>query len=157
MMSDLERLRSEEIVLLSRRLLDSHEKLVGENLIARHDEVSDCDALFAAPFVVVAHGTQPDPILNYGNQTALGLWEMSWDQLTRTPSRLTAEPGAREDRERLLHEAQTQGFSRNYRGVRISSSDKRFWIENVTVWNVLDEDGTRIGQAATFSEWTMIE
>ena len=36
-------------------------------------------------------------MLNYGNRAALTLWEMSWEELTRTPSRLTAEPVARCD------------------------------------------------------------
>jgi hypothetical protein len=78
---------------------------------------------------------------------------MSWEQLTSIPSRLTAEPGAREERERLLHDALTTGFSKNYRGVRVSSTGSRFWIEDVTVWNVLDEFGNRVGQAAAFSQW----
>jgi hypothetical protein len=157
MMDKIEIFRRPEVVQLSRCLLDSYEKLAGQKLIPRYDEVADSEALFSAPFVVVAHGTQTDPILSYGNLTAQRLWEMSWEELTQTPSRLTAEPGAREDRERLLREAQTQGFSRDYRGIRISSSGKRFWIEDVTVWNVLDENGVRIGQAATFSKWRMIQ
>jgi len=47
--------------------------------------------VFEAPFVVVSHGTEADPILNYGNRAALILWEMSWQELIHTPSRLTAE------------------------------------------------------------------
>src|SRR5579864_6544621 len=58
--------------------------------------------IFEAPFVLVSHGTETDPILNYGNAAALSLWEMSWDELTRTPSRLTAEAPNREERARLL-------------------------------------------------------
>src|SRR5579863_6713688 len=49
------------------------------------------EKIFHAPFVLVSHGTEADPVLNYGNQTALNLWEMSWTELTSTPSRLTAE------------------------------------------------------------------
>ena len=33
--------------------------------------------VYAAPFVLVAHGSEADPVLNYGNQTALRLWEMT--------------------------------------------------------------------------------
>jgi MEKHLA domain len=55
------------------------------------------EELFAAPFVIVSHDTQADPVLNYGNRAALTLWEMSWEELTRTPSRLTVEPVARCD------------------------------------------------------------
>jgi len=144
-----------DVVEFSRRLLASHRNLVGVPLIeSTGDRHRDSRLLFDAAVVVVAHGIQPDPILCYGNRAALTLWGMSWEDFTKTPSRLTAEPVAREDRERLLREALTQGFSRDYRGVRISSTGKRFWIEDVTLWNVLDDNQQRIGQAAAFAKWT---
>lgn len=60
-------------------------------------------ALFDLPDrVVVSHGTEEDPILNYGNAVTLRLWEMSFEQLTSTPSRQTAEPMLREKRQALL-------------------------------------------------------
>ena len=55
------------------------------------------EKVFQAPFVLVSHGTETDPVLNYGNQSALTLWEMSWAELTRTPSRFTAEAPNREN------------------------------------------------------------
>ena len=112
--------------------------------------------LFEAPFVVVSHGTQPDPIFNYGNQTALRLWELDWPQFTQLPSRCSAEPLAQADRDRLLQQAKAQGFINNYAGVRISSTGKRFRIQNVILWDVLDEAGTCCGQAATFDRWEML-
>lgn len=111
------------------------------------------EALFAAPFVLVSHGTQADPVLNYGNRAALALWEMSWDELTRTPSRLTAEPVAREERARLLAEVTQHGHIANYAGVRISKSGRRFRIAQAVVWNLLDERGAHYGQAAMFDRW----
>ncbi|MEZ6067919.1 MAG: MEKHLA domain-containing protein [Planctomycetaceae bacterium] len=39
------------------------------------DESRWAEALFEAPFVVVAHGTEADPILDYANRQALELWE----------------------------------------------------------------------------------
>ena len=45
-------------------------------------------ALFQSPFAVVSHGMEEDPLLNYGNQVALELWELTWEQLVKTPSRL---------------------------------------------------------------------
>ena len=42
------------------------------------------------------------------------------------------------------------GFATGYRGVRIAKSGRRFWIEQGTLWNVLDHAGIRIGQAACF-------
>src|SRR5208283_5920162 len=66
------------------------------------DPVELAQKVFEAPFVLVSHGTEADPILNYGNRLALALWEMSWEELTRTPSHLTAEMPNREERARLL-------------------------------------------------------
>lgn len=114
------------------------------------------EALFTAPFVLVSHGTEADPILNYGNQSALQLWEMDWHQLTQTPSRLTAEPIEREERARLLEQAQTQGYISDYQGIRISRTGRRFHISNVIVWDVLNEQNDRCGQAATFDRWEFI-
>lgn len=111
------------------------------------------EALFAAPFVLVSHGTQTDPVLNYGNRAALTLWKMSWEELTHTPSRLTAEPVAREERTRLLAEVTQHGHIANYAGVRIAKSGRRFRIERAIVWNLLDEAGAHCGQAAMFDRW----
>jgi hypothetical protein len=132
--------------------MQSFQRVTGRPLL----KPGDAEGLFDARFVVVSHGTEPDPVLNYGNQTALKLWEMDWNQLTRTPSRLTAEPLARDERARLLEEVTKHGFIDNYRGIRISATGRRFNIEQATVWNVIDDRGDYRGQAATFSQWTYL-
>ena len=114
------------------------------------------EKLFHAPFVQVSHGIETDPVLNYGNATALKLWEMSWDELTRTPSRLTAEAPNREERARLLAAVTANGFIDNYSGIRISKTGRRFRIAQATVWNLLDERGVYCGQAAVFSHWEFL-
>jgi hypothetical protein len=112
--------------------------------------------VFEAPFVVVSHGTEADPVLNYGNRAALALWEMSWAELTRTPSRLTAEAPNRVERARLLAVVAQRGFIDDYSGVRISKSGRRFRIARATVWNLLMEDGQPCGQAAMFDQWEFL-
>ena len=114
------------------------------------------ERLFAAPFVLVSHGTEADPVLCYGNAAALALWEMTWEELTRTPSRLTAEPVAREERVRLLAQVTQHGHIANYAGVRISKSGRRFRIQQAVVWNLLDERGAPYGQAAMFDRWEFL-
>jgi hypothetical protein len=104
--------------------------------------------LFEAPFCIVSHDTEADPVFNYGNKAALELFEMDWADFTSTPSRLSAEEQNREERERLLARVTEHGFIKDYKGVRISSSGKRFLVEDAIVWNMLDEDGTYRGQAA---------
>ena len=112
--------------------------------------------IFAAPFVLVSHGTEADPVLNYGNAAALALWEMPWDEFTRTPSRLTAEAPNREERARLLAAVTKNGFIDDYSGVRIAKTGRRFRIAQATVWNLLDERGVHAGQAAMFSRWEFL-
>lgn len=112
--------------------------------------------LFAAPFVLVSHGTESDPVLNYGNAAALTLWEMTWDELTRTPSRLTAEAPLREERARLLATVTKRGFIDDYSGVRISKSGRRFRISRATVWNLVTERNEPCGQAAMFDRWEFL-
>lgn len=137
--------------------LDSYVRLVKAELISRKETPKEqAERLFKSPFVVASHGLQDDPILNYGNQTALDLWEMDWEQFTQTPSRLTAEPVNREERARMLNQAKTHGYISDYRGVRISSTGKRFLVERATVWSIKKSDGTPLGQAATFSDWTFL-
>ena len=114
------------------------------------------DKIFLAPFVLIAHGTEADPVLNYGNRTALWLWQMPWEEFTRTPSRLTAEEPNRAERARLLARVTERGFIEDYAGVRIAQTGRRFRIQQATVWNLLADDGQLAGQAAMFSQWEFL-
>jgi len=135
----------------------SHRIRTGRDLLMATGSPGDlAKVLFHAPFVLVAHGIEPDPVLNYGNRAALDLWEMDWETLIQTPSRLTAEPLEREERTRLLAEVTRNGFIAHYAGIRISSSGRRFRIAGATVWNVQDAAGHPVGQAATFDRWEFL-
>lgn len=145
------------VIAHSAVLAASHRRFTGRDLLPGGTDPADLSRrLYEAPFVVVSHGTEADPVLNYGNAAALALWEMSWDDLTRTPSRLTAEAPERGERARLLAAVTTHGFIDDYSGVRISRTGRRFRIAQATVWNLVTPDGTPCGQAATFSRWTFL-
>lgn len=136
-------------------LLDSFARLVGRELLSRMGPPEEqARRLFEATFVVVSHGTEIDPLLNYGNRSALTLWEMTAEEFHGTPSRLTAEPVHRDERARLLARTALNGFVDDYSGVRISQSGRRFRIERAIVWNLSDATGLPSGQAATFADWT---
>jgi hypothetical protein len=136
-------------------LLDSFARLLGRDLIPRDAPPAEqARRLFEAPFVVVSHGTEADPVLNYANATALTLWEMDWDAFVQTPSRLTAEPVHRDERARLLERTRRDGYVDDYAGIRISRTGRRFRIEQAIVWNLVDGAGMHRGQAATFDRWT---
>lgn len=138
-----------------RLLLDSFARFVGRDLIPREGSAAEqAERLFQSRFVVVSHGVEADPILNYGNAAALALWEMAPEEFVRTPSRLTAEPMHRDERARLLERTRRDGFVDDYAGIRISSTGKRFRITGAVVWNLVDAAGGHRGQAATFGSWT---
>lgn len=144
-----------EWIARARLLIESFRRRLGRELVAvTGSDLVVAEALFRAPAVVVAHGSGPDPLLTYANAAALRLWEMSPDTLVRTPSRLTAEPVHRDERARLLDRTSREGFVDDYSGVRISKTGRRFMIERAIVWNVDDESGRLLGQAATFDRWT---
>ncbi len=139
-------------------VLDSFARWIGRELISRQGTAEEqAQRLFHAPFVVVSHGTEADPVLTFGNAAALALWEMDLATLTRTPSRLTAEPVHRDERARLLARTARDGFVDDYSGIRISSTGRRFRIEQAIVWNLVDAAGTHHGQAATFDRWTPLD
>ncbi|MFM8790377.1 MAG: MEKHLA domain-containing protein [Chthoniobacterales bacterium] len=41
----------------------------------------------------------------------------------------------------------------NYSGIRISKNGRRFRSKNATVFNLSDDAGLYVGQAATFADW----
>ncbi len=141
----------------ARVIVDSFARLLGRPLVDPSGSLTALsERLFRAPFVVVAHGTESDPLLSYANAAALRLWEMDADVLTRTPSRLTAEAVHRDERARLLERTLRDGYVDDYRGIRISRTGKRFLIEQAIVWNLTDAEGRHVGQAATFDHWTRV-
>ncbi|QQE64800.1 MEKHLA domain-containing protein [Leptolyngbya sp. BL0902] len=140
------------------RLRYSFRRLLGEDLIdPTLSDVAAAQALYEAPFVVVSHGTEADPIFNYANRMAQQLFELSWEDFTALPSRLSAELPNRAERAQLLATVAQQGFIRDYAGVRIAKSGRRFTIQNAIVWNVSDGAGTPCGQAALFHQWQSLE
>lgn len=139
----------------ARRVLASYRALLGRDLIdTRQAPHAQARALYLAPFVVLSHDTAPDPVFNYANLAAQALWEMTWQELTALPSRLSAEPAEQATRARLLASVAARGFIEDYAGVRIARGGRRFRIEGAVVWNLRDEAGRPYGQAANFARWT---
>ncbi len=143
-----------DIIRHSLRLVKSYQHWTGERLAVETPSPAEiAHELFHASFILLSHGTEDDPVLNYGNQSALGLWETTWSELICMPSRLTAEPTERQSRAQLLNQAAQQHYIQNYQGIRISTTGRRFRISNAEIWDIWDEQGQKCGQAAKFSQW----
>jgi hypothetical protein len=148
--------QQEAIIIHSQRILNSFHHWLGYSLLdISGSPLQIAKTLFEASFVLASHGTEENPVLNYGNRKALELWEMSWQEFTSTPSRKTSETVLQAERNRLLTEAATKGFS-YFSGVRITSTNKRFYIADGIIWNLLDEQNQYCGQAAKFSQYEFI-
>jgi PAS domain S-box-containing protein len=102
----------------------------------------------------LSHSAEADPRFVYANLSVLRCFEYTREEFLGLPSRLSAEPDRREERDRFVHEVRTRGFAEGYRGLRIAKSGRRFWIEDVTMWNLVDDDFVLRGQAATYGRIT---
>jgi hypothetical protein len=135
-------------------LTESHARLVGAPLIPPGEGEQNAAWLYhEAQFCVLAHDTDPDPRFIYGNRAAQACFEYDWDALTSLPSRLSAEAPNRDERQKMLDAVTSNGFATGYRGLRIAASGRRFWIEDGIVWQLIDREGVRHGQAAVFRRW----
>ncbi|AOI80853.1 MEKHLA domain-containing protein [Burkholderia sp. NRF60-BP8] len=135
-------------------LADSYRRLLNRPLVPDGMNASDGAAWLygTAPFGILAHDASADPVFVYGNKRAQAIFEYDWDELTALPSRLSAEPMERRERQSFLEKVTRDGFVSGYRGVRVTKSGKRFWIERATVWQLMDADGIVRGQAAMIPE-----
>lgn len=135
----------------------SYTRWTGRNLVdPNFPPPQAAKVLFHAPFALLSHDAAADPVLNYGNRLVLELFDMSWEELIVTPSRLTAEAPNRAERARMLATVSEKGIIDDYAGVRISRRGRRFKIEKAAVWNLIDSSGNHYGQAAMFSSWEFL-
>jgi hypothetical protein len=127
----------------------SFERFVGRKL-------TDKDAAWLyhrAPFVVLAHNTDPDPRFIYANKAAQACFEYGWDEFVTLPSRLSAEPALQAGRREAFERVERDGFVSAYSGIRIAKSGRRFRIEDTVIWRLVDSQGIHRGEAATFAKW----
>jgi hypothetical protein len=132
-------------------IAESFQRLLGQPLVPAATNIAE--ALWNAPQVILAHDTEPDPLFFFANKAALARFEADLGSLIGIPSRLSAEAPNRAERQALLDRVSRDGFIDDYAGVRISLTGQRFRIEQASVWNLIDADGTIAGQAAAFDRW----
>ncbi len=131
-------------------------------------------------WVLISHNNLSDPIFTYGNEAGLQQFEMEWDDFTSIPSRFSAEPMEREERDALLESVRNHGFSESPNNIRVTKNKQRFQIKSlickysynrsllflihnlyfssneltfpvpILVWNLYDDKGDYYGQACIF-------
>jgi len=138
-------------------LCDTYYKITGKQLsevgVSSGSSIAD---LYRAPCAIVSHGTETDPIFNFGNQVALELFALQWSEFIALPSRKSAESMERSERDILLNEVSQNGYIDDYSGIRIASTGRRFSINRALVWNLVNEQGLYCGQAAMFRDWAFL-
>jgi hypothetical protein len=136
-------------------IAESFERLGGSPLVELSGGLEQ--AMWHAPRAIVAHGIEAEPLFFYGNRIALELFAMRAGDFIGLPSHRSAEPGLREERARMLAGLERSGIVDGYASVRIAANGRRFAIAGAQVWNLVDELGSRHGQAASFAEWRFLD
>ena len=136
-------------------IAESFERLAGRPLVEPSPGGLE-QAMWEAPRAIVAHGVETEPLFFYGNRVALELFAMTADEFIGLPSHRSAEAGLREARARMLAGLEQSGIVEGYAGVRIAADGRRFAISGAQVWNLVDGQGARHGQAASFAEWRFL-
>jgi len=142
-------------------LNSSYQHWTGKPLDDEVERGDDPEAMLAllnqADYALISHGTEADPVFNYGNLVALKLFETSFEALIQMPSRASAEPDHRPGREVLFDRVRDAGFIDDYRGMRISVKGQKFHINKAVVWQLIDPLGRVHGHAAKLIDWHLVD
>ena len=140
-------------------LRSSYKRWTGKDLIPPDfNSEEGARVLFESSFALLSHNADAEePMLNYANKAGLYAFQLTWEELQEMPSRMTAEPDVQDERASLMQRVTETGCIDDYSGIRITKAGKRFHIEQATVWNLVDNEGTYHGQAAVFSDWTPLD
>ena len=94
---------------------------------------------------IASHDT--NGFFNYLNKAALSLFKVTKDQVIGRSTTMTAPKSEQKQRNELLNQVNSFGFIDNYKGIRVTSDGELFQIEDATIWNVVDKNSHKMGQA----------
>jgi hypothetical protein len=137
------------------RVIDSFARATGKSLIhqAGIDSEAPGRSAWLGNFALLTHRGDARATLNYGNAFALSLWEYDWNTFVSTPSAATAPDEASELRDVVMKKVGHDNFVAGYSGARISRTGRRFLIQDVTIWRLMDEAGGSFGVGAFFRHY----
>ena len=142
-------------VSFSDLLISSYRKIVGTPLVPYEmSGAAGAEWLYRAPFGMLAQDTSLDARFVYANLAAQRRFGYSWREFMGMPARLSAEPQNQDQRQVFMDSVLRQGYVSGYQGRRIAKAGRRFLIQDVTVWNLVDADGILRGQAALIRRWS---
>lgn len=103
-------------------------------------------------YVLISHGTEDEPIFNFGNVAALTAFFRSWESLIAMPSAksVVLRSVDEEMRIQLMQKVTDDNFVEGASGIRIRDDGTYLKFMDAVVWNCFDEEGCKIGQAAFF-------
>ena len=144
--------RVEDIDEWVRLSSDSLKRLTGVSLLEVMDGVSTIHNVHDNErYAVLSHGNQTDPIYNYFNKGAFLTFQWPESEIYNLPSRYSAPDGfVREDRTKMMQTVVDQQVRIIPIAIRQNKAGECFQLRNVTLWNVYDDDGIRVGQTAFF-------
>ncbi|MFD9293331.1 MEKHLA domain-containing protein [Streptomyces sp. NPDC060030] len=137
----------------ARLMESSHQWLTGIPLIPTNTTVCNhAEWLYEkAPFGLLVHDTSSVPKFIYANKAAQSFFEFNWGEFIGMPSYLSAPSANQSSRAELMQDVLEKGYTEGYRGLRKAKSGRHFWIESVTIWNLIDTENKIHGQAAAIS------
>jgi len=148
-------------VIHSRRMIESLVSLksipIYELALEEKKDEELAEWIYTNRNAILSHGTQAEPLLNYGNSQALKLWGMRFDEFVGTPSQTTVEAKLCSERAKILARVNQEGLVYPYTGIRIAKNGSRFRIKDAKIWTVQDEKSNAIGTAAMFPDWEFVE
>lgn len=100
---------------------------------------------YEAPFSLLSHDLEGN--LTYINCCALSHFKYQENDMLTMPSKYTADGEERERRQKMLQQVAALGVIKGITGPRVDSQGNTFMIYDGIIWNLLGEDGKRIGQA----------
>lgn len=103
-------------------------------------------------YVLITHGTEVDPIYNFGNRAALTAFWRSWDNLVELPSAQSVVLQSQDEvrRKELMRQVTEQNYVDDATGIRIRDDGTFLRLVDAVVWNCINDEGIAIGQAAFF-------
>ncbi|MGV9937646.1 MEKHLA domain-containing protein [Streptomyces olivaceoviridis] len=138
-------------------LLAGHLRLVGEPLCPARWYTDQEAARWLhdrALFGLLAHDTSADPFFVHANSRARERCGCSWGEFVGMPSRLSARPDGRRDRDAFARGVRADHYATGCLEIRVGKGGRPCWTEDVTRWDPMDTRGRIHGQTAVFRSWS---